>query len=66
MTPMQILLVVVAVLVALWLAGFRVPGMRPRGGCPYAGTASCGCGGGAAAPQMMMMPRSSEDLLTRM
>jgi hypothetical protein len=65
MTPMQILLAVVAVLVALWLAGFRVPGMRRQGGCPYAGTASCGCGGGAAAPPMMM-PRSSEDLLTRM
>jgi hypothetical protein len=65
MTPMQILLAVVAVLVALWLAGFRVPGMRRQGGCPYAGTASCGCGGGAAAPPLMM-PRSSEDLLTRM
>jgi len=65
MTPMQWLLIVVAALVALWLAGVRVPGMRRQGGCPYAGTASCGCGGGAAAPPMMM-PRSSEDLLTRM
>lgn len=64
---MQILLAIVAILVALWLAGVRVPGMRRQGGCPYAGTASCGCGGGAAAmPMMPMMPRSSEDLLTRM
>ena len=62
MTPMQWLLVVVAALVALWMAGFRVPGMRRQGGCPYAGTSSCGCGGGAPP----MMPRSSEDLLTRM
>lgn len=62
---MQMLLVVVAALVALWLAGFRLPGVRRQGGgCPYAGTSSCGCGGGAAAPPMM--PRSSEDLLTRM
>ena len=61
---MQWLLVIVAALVALWLAGVRMPSMRRQGGCPYAGTAACGCGGGAAAP--LTMPRSSEDLLTRM
>lgn len=59
---MQMILLAVAILVALWLAGVRLP--RLQGGCPNAGTASCGCGGGAGAPPMM--PRSSEDLIGRM
>jgi hypothetical protein len=55
---MQWLMILVLIAAALWLAGVRLPG-RQRGGCPYAGTASCGCAGKASAP------RASEDLLTR-
>lgn len=61
MTPMMWLLVIVAILAALWFSGVRLPGRQ--GGCPYAGTSSCSCGGAGALPPM---PRSSEDLLTRM
>jgi hypothetical protein len=55
---MKWLLILLIAVLALWLAGVRLPG-RQRGGCPYAGTASCGCAGKSAAP------RASEDLLTR-
>jgi hypothetical protein len=54
---MKWLLILLLVVLALWLAGVRLP-RRQHGGCPYAGTASCGCG--KSAP-----PRASEDLLTR-
>jgi hypothetical protein len=53
---MKWLVILLLVALALWLAGVRLPG-RQRGGCPYAGTAACGCG--------RMYPRASEDLLTR-
>lgn len=56
MTPMQWLMILVLIALALWLAGARLPG-RQRHGCPYAGTASCGCA--------RMAPRAAEDRLTR-
>jgi len=55
---MKWLVILLIAVLALWLAGVRLPG-RQSGGCPYAGTASCGCSRTAAAP------RASEDLLTR-
>lgn len=53
---MQWLMILVLIALALWLAGARLPG-RQRHGCPYAGTASCGCA--------RMAPRAAEDRLTR-
>lgn len=55
---MKWFVILLLVVLALWLAGVRLPARRRGGGCPYAGTASCGCGKAAA-------PRASEDLLTR-
>jgi len=55
---MKWLLILLLAVLALWLAGVRMPVRRQGGGCPYAGTASCGCAGKSA-------PRASEDLLTR-
>ena len=55
---MKWLVILLMVALALWLAGVRLPSRRQGGGCPYAGTASCGCGRATA-------PRASEDLLTR-
>lgn len=55
---MQVLLLLLLVAVALWLAFGR------RGGCAAAGTPACQCG--AAGAPAGPMPRSSEDLLTRM
>lgn len=52
MTPLQMLLLVALVVLALWLA-VRA---RPQGACPMAGTGACRCG---------MASRPSEDLLTR-
>ena len=54
---MKWIVILLMVALLLWLAGVRLPG-RQRGGCPYAGTASCGCHKATA-------PRASEDLLTR-
>jgi len=54
---MKWLLILLLAVLALWLAGVRMPVRRQGGGCPYAGTAACGCG--------RVRTRASEDLLTR-
>lgn len=55
---MKWLVILLIAVLALWLAGVRLPGLQSDG-CPYAGTASCGCSRKSAGP------RASEDLLTR-
>jgi hypothetical protein len=58
---MQWMMIALLVIVALWFAGMGMG--RQGGGCPYASTGGCGCGGGMPGAAR---PRSSEDLLTRM